>query len=176
MRPLAIILSAILFLIMALLTAFCYHPLAKIMLISISAEYMVHTAVPWVVLPTLFLLLFGGLSVYYFKKPSKLKLAALSLLMLLWLLSGRTTAMLVTEDEIATGWFYIPTTRFTLCNPNEDCEVTHYNKTKVQALSFWRIRITNSTVDETLFIGPFAWAETKKLFIDDMQVGLYYKD
>jgi hypothetical protein len=120
--------------------------------------------------------LFGGLSVYYFKKPSKLKLAALSLLMLLWLLSGRTTAMLVTEDEIATGWFYIPTTRFTLCNPNEDCEVTHYNKTKVQALSFWRIRITNSTVDETLFIGPFAWAETKKLFIDDMQVGLYYKD
>jgi hypothetical protein len=153
MRPLAIILSAILFLIMALLTA-----------------------VPWVVLPTLFLLLFGGLSVYYFKKPSKLKLAALSLLMLLWLLSGRTTAMLVTEDEIATGWFYIPTTRFTLCNPNEDCEVTHYNKTKVQTLPFWRIRITNNTIDETLFIGPFSWTETKKLFIDDMQIGLYYKE
>ncbi|UPT69137.1 MAG: hypothetical protein M0D57_11200 [Sphingobacteriales bacterium JAD_PAG50586_3] len=176
MRTVKIILSAILLLVMALLTAWCYHPLAKLMLISISAEYMVHTAVPLVVFPTLFVLLFGALLVYYFKQPTKLKLAALFVVFSVWLLSGRTTAMLVTEDEIAAGWFYIPTTRFTLCNPNENCEITHYNKTKVEVLPFWRIRISNSTVDETLFIGPFAWAETKKLFIEDMQIGLYYKE
>ena len=175
MRVTAIIFSVILFLIMAMLTALCYWSEAKSLLIFISFIEMVHSAAANVLWPTLFLLLFGGLLVYSFKKPSKLKLVALGLVMALWFVSGRTTAMLVTEDEIAAGWFYIPTTRFTLCNPAEDCEITHYNKTKVEVLPFWRIRITNSTVNETLFIGPFAWNETKKLFIDDMQIGLYYK-
>lgn len=176
MRIVAIIGYCVVFLSMALLTALCYHPLAKLLLISTSADYMVHCAVAQLVWPTVFLILTGILMVTYNKKPSKVKLVALVAVILLWGLSGRTAAMRVTEDEIATGWFYIPTTRFTLCNPNEDCEITHYNKTKVEVLPFWRIRITNSTIDETLFIGPFAWTPTKKLFIDDMQIGIYYKE
>jgi hypothetical protein len=124
---------------------------------------------------TVFLLVFVILIILYLKKPTNIKLVLLSLIMILWFLSGRMIGIIPLDGRLSTGWFYIETGRHTLCDYKTDCETTIYYQTQTESLFFWRIRVSNKNIDETIFVGPFLWNRAQKLFKETVESGKYYK-
>lgn len=167
-----IIFLGILFLCMIALTSFGYFSSTSLVTGSISS--MESLAATNVTLPTLLLILFGLLLYYYFKVPKKTKLLFLGVIMLLWILSGRVISIIIWPDgRITTGWFYIPTERFYLCNDKSNCETLVAYHTKIETLPFWRVRIKNENTDEIIFVGPFLWNKAKKVFTEEIGAGTY---
>lgn len=149
---------------MTVLTLFGYLPASKFYFAGVSVDYMMDI-IDANIISTLLLLLVGLLGYNYLRKPQKVKLFLLYIGMLGWFLSGRIVATIIYPDgRVSCGWFYIETERFYLCNATTDCETTISYKTKVEPLPFGRIRITNEFIDKTIFVNPFAWKATLKMF------------
>lgn len=107
--------------------------------------------------------LFLTISIY--KKFSYSASAVILLLFCLWLLNGRVMAFKAfPEGRVIAGWYYVETKRFNLCPTGFDCESIIFKESKVDKLSFWRIRISNKQVDEIIFVGPFTWNECIGVF------------
>ena len=98
-------------------------------------------------------------------------LFSLGVVMILWFLSGRTVGIIPWPDgRVNTGWFYIPTERFYLCNGKTDCDAVIDYHTKTETLPFWRVRIKNESIDKTIFVGPFLWSSATKFFKDKIEI------
>jgi len=83
----------------------------------------------------------------------------LFVLIIIWLFSGRRISIRTEKCRVSTGWFFIKTNSFSLCKLADcDCENVYY-KTTYEKLSFWRIRIKNTKVNKTIFIGPIVWSK-----------------
>jgi hypothetical protein len=102
----------------------------------------------------------------YKKKRRVLFTLLLTLIFLLWLLSGRMIA-LFPDGRLISGWFYIETNRTDICKTDIDCEKLFYYDTKFEKLSFWRLRIANSETNTTVFTGPFIWKNAIRLFVKE---------
>jgi hypothetical protein len=105
----------------------------------------------------------------YKKKRRALFTSLLTLIFLLWLFSGRMIAFFP-DGRLISGWFYIPTNRIDICKTDIDCEKLFYYYTKIEARSFWRLRITNTETNTTVFIEPFIWKNAIKLFEKEFPV------
>lgn len=169
-----ITLSIIIFLAMAALTAIGYTSANTFFFAGGSIASLMDLAAMPVIIPTSLLIVFGLLLYFYWRKNSKVKLVNLGIVMLLWFLSGRTVGMIVYPDgEVVTGWFYIQTGRFYICDQKTDCETTIGYHTKTESLPFWGIRIKNRNTDKLVFTGPFLWNRTAKLFNAKLGAGKY---
>jgi len=123
-----------------------------------------------IVCPLIFMGLFCITSYFYFKRPDVLKLIVLLIWISLWLLSGRMIGIVVWPDiKVNIGWFDEPTESINLCARNADCETIVAQKTKATALPFWRLRIENPYVDQVIFVGPFIWGRTLKMFNEKLK-------
>lgn len=106
-----------------------------------------------------------GMTVLVFRQFSTRNLLVLSLVLVLWLLSGRVAAVKAFPDgRVITGWYYIETNSFKLCKENEDCESVLFKETKVKLLPLWCISINNKDTNRVIFIGPFTWNSCIKIF------------
>jgi len=162
---------------MGLITFPCYYSPERNFLFAgvSSADYMLELASMPMAVPTIFLFCFGLLTLYYFKRAKKIKLVFLTVILLLWFLSGRTIGTILwPEGTIITGWFYIRFDKFIICNNDGDCETTISYHTKTEELSFWRVRVKNKNTDRVIFVGPFIWSRTLKLFNEQLGLGKYY--
>lgn len=103
---------------------------------------------------------------FYKKKKRPLVTSLLTVIFLLWFLSGRMIA-LFPDGRLLSGWFYIQTNRTDICRTDIDCEKVFYYDTKFEKLSFWKLRIVNKEANATIFTGPFVWRNTIKLFVKE---------
>ena len=174
MKNIKIIISAILLVVMATLTASGYF--LKANLARGDMESMEDIAAVNGAWPAIFLVISGFLLFYYLSQPTKVKLAFLGITIILWLLSGRMISMIFWPDgKLTTGWFSVPTEKFSLCNGKTNCETIMAYHTKTENLFFWRIRIKNENVDKIVFVGPFLWSKTVRLLHDEIGNGTYPK-
>ncbi len=97
--------------------------------------------------------------VYKFKdRLQKFAIPTVSLLILFWILSGRTIAIRSFNNsvEILSGWFYIPTSYVQkTCNLEND-------KVKFNFPSMWVMNVECSDVSEKVFTSPFIQKDIKK--------------
>ncbi len=106
---------------------------------------------------------FGTVAIAYKNRYKKKAYIILSLLFLVWFMSGRTISIFP-DGRLSTGWFYWETSRINICQNEIDCEKVFYYETKVETLPLWRIRIKNKQTDKIIFIGPLLWEKAIKLF------------
>ena len=113
----------------------------------------------------LFLVVIFFFFLFLRKKFKRKYTIAVLLVIATWVLCGRTIGVMVWPDgQFSTGWFHMETERFYLCGPNEDCETTLYSHTKIEKLSFWRVRMKNEYCEKIIFIGPFIWNDVNHVF------------
>ena len=72
------------------------------------------------------------------------------------------------DGRIITGWYYIETNKLYLCKEGYDCETILSRESVVNKLSLWRINIKNKDVDKVIFIGPFTWYSSSKIFENEI--------
>ena len=153
---------------MVILTLSVY--LLKPHLVYGSIDSMEVVASASIICPLIFMGLFCITSYFYFKKPNVLKLIMLLIWISLWILSGRMISIVVWPDvKVNIGLFDEPTESINLCAPNADCETIVAQKTTVTALALWRLRIKNPYVDQVIFVGPFIWGRTLKMFNEKLR-------
>jgi hypothetical protein len=170
MKTIRIILAVIVFLVMILLTAICYI-IPEPSLTGGSILQAIVYAQP--IYPTVFLIAFGCFMAFYLYNPTSLKLIPASLCILLWFLSGREVCITLINTKVMTGWFYTAVNDYNPCASTQyDCETIINQNTTTEKLSFWRIRIKNNDFDEIIFVGPFIWDKTVKMFSE--QIGTSY--
>jgi len=136
-------------------------------LVGGSTNSMEVVAAAPIFLPIILLVLFCLLSYWNLKKPANIKICFLGLCILFWFASGRVVSILVWPDaRINTGWFNAATEEIKLCNVKNDCETVMTQKTQTENLFFWRIRIKNENIDRIIFVGPFLWSKTVRMFTE----------
>ena len=111
----------------------------------------------------LLIVILGMLLLKYLQKKNYKFLSLIFIILPIWILSGRTVGIFP-DGRLNIGWFYIKTDRINLCHPNDDCEKIFYNNTKIEELPFWRIKIENKNINQIIFVGPFIWNQTRKMF------------
>lgn len=89
----------------------------------------------------------------------------LLILFLLWLTSGRTIAFNAQNGKMYTGWFFFCFDSVSVCPEKLECERILSLKTKYEHRFLWTIKIVNSYLEETIFIGPFILEE----YIEDLK-------
>jgi hypothetical protein len=110
--------------------------------------------------------------IWYWKNPKAFKIALLAIFCIMWLLSGRIIGFKPFPDgRVNLGWYCFEFQKFCLCNGNSDCEIMIAYKSKVEPLSFWRLRIKNENVNRIFFIGPFTWKSSLKIL--ETNIGTY---
>lgn len=107
---------------------------------------------------------------FYQKARRKVVIPLLILIFLLWFLSGRMIA-LFPDGRIITGWFYIQTNRSDICRTDIDCEKVFRYDTRLEKLSVWRLRVSNSEIDVQIFTGPFIWRHSQLVFENEFPSG-----
>jgi hypothetical protein len=166
--------SILLFILMALLTANGYTATNTYFFAGGSMASLMSVAALPAAVPTTLLAIFGVLLYFYLRRDKRIKLAYLAVVMVLWFLSGRTIGtILYPNGQVVTGWFYIATDKFLVCNQKTDCETTIGYRTKTESLSLWRIHIKNDSTDKEIFVGPFLWHRTVHLFGSNFGAGKY---
>jgi hypothetical protein len=174
MKITKIIIVVIVLLLMIAATSLDYF--FKHSLVGGSIDSMENIVTVPVIFPTVLIMIFFWLLYWYFKSPNNIKLVSLLICIFLWVSSGRMISIITWPDgRVNTGWFNIPTNQFYLCNPQADCETTVSYKTKTENLFFWRIRVKNENIDKVVFVGPFLWNKTLRLFSDKFNSGKYTK-
>lgn len=167
MKAIKIILIAVVFMIMMILTAIPYigdNP----SLAGGSIGSIMIMITTYVVISTALLVAFVLISYFYIK--NKVKSVFLIITFLLWFLSGRMIGILP-DGRLSTGWFYMETGRVDLCDHKTDCETVMAQQTKIQKLFFWRIRVKNKTTDQIIFVGPMLWNNALKVFHETFVAG-----
>lgn len=156
-------------LIMLLATLLDYS--VKHSLVAGSIDSMESIASMPVVFPATLLGAFIILLCWYFKSPNTIKLICLGACFCLWALSGRMVSVIpFQEGRLNAGWFNISTNEFYLCkSPQHNCDGIFLHETQMENLSFWRIRIKNENIEKIIFVGPFIWNQTQKLFTDKVR-------
>lgn len=154
--------------VMTTVTMFCFLPDAKILFTSESAAYLSSISdinkITSIIALAIFLI-----SIITFKR-TWLKPFLLITSFSIWLMSGRVSAIKPFPDgRVLTGWYYLRTGRFNLCDGGRDCEGTLSNKTQLAKLSLWNIHIKNLFIDRTVFIGPLNWNNCYEVF--DKNIG-----
>ncbi|GHV14869.1 hypothetical protein FACS1894169_04670 [Bacteroidia bacterium] len=101
---------------------------------------------------------------YYFRQKIRYVDAIFIIVILSWTLSGYSIVHnSYPEDKIISGWYFVRANEILVCGDNDtDCENIVNNKTVCSKLSFWRIKIKNERIDQTFFVGPLIWAQSKQ--------------
>ena len=117
--------------------------------------------------PIALLILYAIVAWFYHRQPSRIRLVSVCAIVALWVICGRMVgALFWPEGKIITGWYYFPTDDFKLCDGTIDCETVVDYQTHMEKLAFWRVKIKNKNVDQTIFVGPFIWDQIPKVFSD----------
>ena len=146
-------------------TAMIFWADIKILFTRESAAYLSSVSDANHIFSVLFFIGYVFVMVLVLRKFSTWKLFALLLVLILWLLSGRVVAFKAFPDgRVITGWYYIETNSFKLCEENDDCESVLFKETKVKELPLWCISINNKLTNKVVFIGPFTWNSCYKAF------------
>ncbi|MGZ3777712.1 MAG: hypothetical protein ACXVIY_10050 [Mucilaginibacter sp.] len=175
MKVVRIIFLIIVFALMLTITLAYFSPANKFVFGRNSADYMLKLAAVSVVWPIALLVLYLLFAWFYHRKPNRTRLALVTTVVLLWFLCGRMVGTLLwPEGKVITGWYYIPTYDFKLCGGDTDCETVVYYQTHIEKLAFWRLRIKNRNVDQTVFAGPFIWNQIPEVF-SEIGTGKYTK-
>jgi hypothetical protein len=165
MKVVRIILLVVLLLLMIVIVLPYFSPANKFVFGGTSADYMLNLAALNVTWPIALLVLYAISAWFYHKKPNRMRLASVSTVVILWVLCGRMVGTLLwPEGKVITGWYYIPTNDFKLCDGSTDCETVIYYQAHIEKLSFWRLKIKSKNIDQTIFVGPFIWNEVPKVF------------
>ena len=128
----------------------------EILFVRESAAYLSRISVINRGTSVLFFIVYLLLTVLSIKRFGISKILALLLVLVLWIFSGRVVAFKAFPDgRIITGWYYIETDKFNLCENDIDCEGVIAKEFKVTNLPLWRINIKTNTFDKTVFVGPF---------------------
>jgi len=94
----------------------------------------------------------------------KIKLYVMIGIFLFWILSGRVVGFNVCDPEIVCGYHnFIATYWFHLneehLNTTDDLKKIHVTKRP-----FWRLNIKGNKINYTIYVGPFIWQESLKVF------------
>jgi hypothetical protein len=137
----------------------------KILFTRESAAYLSNISDVNHVASVLFFIGYLFVTVLVFRKFSTPKILTLLIMLLLWLLSGRVVAFKAFPDgRIITGWYYIETNKFNLCENDIDCEGIISKETTISKLPLWRISINSKYTNNIIFVGPFTWDSCYKVF------------
>ncbi|PTD14290.1 hypothetical protein [Flavobacterium columnare] len=157
------ILLVVFLVFMLILTILAFTDDMKLLFTYESTEYLSDISNVNVFFSVLFLIVYLFMLIYFWKRL-KLVLPFLFFVVILWLFSGRTLAFKYhPTGRVITGWYYIETDMFNLCEENQDYESILANETVINELSFWRLNLKNKDTDKTIFIGPFVWNENIKI-------------
>lgn len=163
MRKSSKIVAIVMVVLMSLATAISFFKDSKLLFTHESADYLSSISDVNHLTSVLFLFFFL-ITLIFIKYGLKKNLLLLSFF-ILWLMSGRVVAFKSFPDgRIITGWYYIEGNSFKLCNQNIDCERMLFKETKVKRLPLWRISIDNNLSNKKIFIGPFTWNSSAKVF------------
>lgn len=139
----------------------------KILFTRESAAYLSDISDVNHVLSVSFFIVYLYLAILVLRRLSLRRLFILLLVLLFWLMSGRVVAFKSFPDgRVITGWYYVEANSFKLCKEDIDCESMLFKETKVTRLPFWCISIDNSLTNKIIFIGPFTWNSSAKVFED----------
>ncbi len=95
-------------------------------------------------------------------KNKKTKILLLAIVFILWLLVGRVVGYNVWNNSIVGGWQNIIKTREICIGSHDQSKIGFEIKnTHITKLSFWRLKIENTKVRTSLYVGPFIWKETE---------------
>lgn len=130
----------------------------KILFTRESAAYLSSISDVNHILSVLFFIGYLSMTILVFRKFCTRKILILSVVLLLWLLSGRVVAFKAFPDgRIITGWYYIETNRFNLCKNDVDCETIVSKESTITKLALWRVSINSKYTNKIIFVGPFTW-------------------
>jgi hypothetical protein len=130
----------------------------KILFTRESADYLSSISEVNHVFSVLFFIVYICVGVLIIRKSNYKKILILSLALILWLISGRVVAIKAFSDgRIITGWYYVETDKFNLCESDFDCETITSQETTIIKLPMWRVRINSKHINKVVFIGPFTW-------------------
>jgi hypothetical protein len=159
------ILVALIGLIMMGLTVIGYTASARFLFAGGSTESMMTIAAPSAIVSTVFLALCVVLYLLRKRMSRSIRWPLLGIAVILWFISGRTIGLAAFPDgRVSTGWFFIETNRFNLCQASEDCETVIGSEMQTAPSSLWRLDLSTGHVSETIFVGPFLWGQSKTLF------------
>jgi hypothetical protein len=137
----------------------------KVLFTRESADYLSDISEVNHLFSVLFFIAYIAVAVLVFKKVSTQRVLILLLAMILWLMCGRVISFKAFPDgRIITGWYYIESNNFNLCEDDNDCETIISKGSTISKLSLWRIGIKNKYINKVIFIGPFTWHNCSKLF------------
>lgn len=140
-------------------------PLSRFLFAGGSTESLMEIAITYNLIKLSFAGILIASGIFLRSKCEFIHFLGYLILLTLWFLSGRTIGIMYYPDGIVkTGWHYIRTNEFGLCEDGVNCELQVNKLTKIEKLPFWRIRITNSNTNEVLFTGPFIWNQTVHIF------------
>ncbi|WP_300601842.1 hypothetical protein [Niabella sp.] len=122
-------------------------------------ELVTSSLVLRVVIVALFCL---SVMVYILQKKKKIFLLFPVVFFILWIISGKMIAIFP-DGRLRSGWFFMEIRSVNICEGQADCEQVSYYETTVTALSFYRIRVKNNTVDAVILTTPFIRENVLKL-------------
>lgn len=154
------ILTFLLLVILAVVSYLGYGETGKLFYTRESATYLTELSEISIELVVVLLLAIGFILLYKFNSKV-LRISLLSIALVFWLLAGRKVGVKKFEDgRVNYGWYSFETGKFFLCDKEDiECETVIANKTSIEKLSFWRVKIKNEDINETIFIGPITWAK-----------------
>lgn len=95
-------------------------------------------------------------------KNKKSQILWLAIVFILWLLVGRVVGYNVWNNSIVGGWQNIIKTREICIGSHDQSKIGfEIENTHITKLSFWRLKIENTKIRTTLYVGPFIWKETE---------------
>jgi len=153
-------------------TILLFYSDVKILFLRESAGYLSKINDPNRAASIIFLVTYVVILIFFWKKIKLHIYLTLSILFILWFVSGRSVAFkYFPEGRVITGWYYIETDNFYISKGQMDYEKVITKETSIEILSFWRIRIQNKMIDRTLFIGPFVWENS--LIVLNQDIGKF---
>ena len=102
-------------------------------------------------------------------KNKKWKVLLMSGIFLLWLFVGRVVGYNVWNNSIVGGWQNLIKTREICIGRTDQTIEMQYEieATQITKLPFWRLKIENSKINTTLYVGPFVWQEALRIFEEE---------
>ena len=157
--------------IMLLGTAMAHLRGIKILFTNESAAYLSNISNVNYIFSWCFLIAYLLVTFFAFRKADVIRLFILFILFGLWLLSGRVIAFKPFPDgRIITGYYYIETDRFNLCDNENDCESVISKEAFIQRRPFWLLKIKSKGIQKNIFLGPFTWQQCNKVFENRIKV------
>lgn len=154
------ILTLLLLIILVVVSYLGYGETGKLFYTSESATYLTELSEISIILVVVLLLAISFILFYKFNSKV-LRMTLFFIVFIFWLLAGRKVGVKKFEDgRVNYGWYFFETGKFFLCDKeNIECETVIANKTSIEELSFWRVKIKNEKINETIFIGPITWSK-----------------